>query len=286
MAACCRFGAAVHLKIYPIVYALPIELFLNERNFGAARWGALQGHSHEEPRGIVGRVVAFLNPVRVKFALVSAGTFFALTGTFYVMYGYEFLFETYLYHFVRADNRHNFSLYFYDLYLRYDTPSKLGVALVAFFPQMSALVALGVKFSRDLPFAMLAQTIVFVAFNKVREAPRCGTASVVLMDDLSPPQVCTAQYFLWFLCLLPLVIPTSRMPFRWGWATLVVGWFAAEFHWLGWAYQLEFLGLNSFLQVWAAGVLFFVANIGGLAQLIRHHEFVPTMWRGAVTKLR
>ena len=53
---------------------------------------------------------------RIVFTLVSASTFLFLTGLFYIIYGYEFLYEGYLYHLVRKDNRHNFSVYFYMIY--------------------------------------------------------------------------------------------------------------------------------------------------------------------------
>jgi len=43
--------------------------------------------------------------------------FFLLTGLFYRMYGMEFLHEALLYHASRTDHRHNFSIYFYGIYL-------------------------------------------------------------------------------------------------------------------------------------------------------------------------
>lgn len=41
------------------------------------------------------------------------------------------------------------------------------MGLLAFLPQMAALVAISLSYGRDLPFALFALTMVFVAFNKV-----------------------------------------------------------------------------------------------------------------------
>lgn len=78
----------------------------------------------------------FINRPRLVFALVSAGAFFALTAVAYALYGFEFVYETYLYHLVRKDNRHNFSVYFYHLYLRFELPSAGATSLLAFVPQV------------------------------------------------------------------------------------------------------------------------------------------------------
>lgn len=189
---------------------------------------------------------------RLSFFLVSAGTFFAITGVFYYLYGYEFLYETYLYHVIRKDNRHNFSVYFYHLYLRFEREGSVLAALLAFVPQLSLLLALSLKYSRDIVFCIFVQTYCFVIFNKV----------------------CTAQYFLWYVGLLPLVAPFSALSRKRSLA-LVLAWMASEGHWLLWAYRLEFLGLNTFLQVWLASVAFFAVNLVILQQLTAHHTFRP-----------
>jgi phosphatidylinositol glycan class M len=121
------------------------------------------------------------------------------------------------------------------------------------------LVALALRYARSfLTFCLFAQTFVFVTFNKV----------------------CTVQYFIWYWSLLPLCLPQLRLGLL---RALIyfVAWFGAQVNsflqslappmivadvvaqllWLNFAYQLEFLGENTFLEVWFAGLLFFAVNI-------------------------
>ena len=132
----------------------------------------------------------FVTPRRLGFGALALLTFATITAGCYAAYGWPFLFETYLYHFVRADNRHNFSPYFYDLYLRYDDArTRAGVGLLAMLPQLGTTALVGAAFYRDPPAALLLQTAVFVVWNKV----------------------ITVQYFNWYLALVPLVLPQSRL---------------------------------------------------------------------------
>ena len=57
---------------------------------------------------------------------------------------------------------------------------------------------------------------------------------------LLPTQVVTAQYFVWYFSLLPLVVPHLSWPLPRGLLLSSGVWVAAQLHWLGWAYQLEF----------------------------------------------
>jgi len=115
--------------------------------------------------------------------LVSAGTFLGLTYYFYTVYGYEFLYETYLYHFVRKDNRHNYSVYWYLIYHLYDEQTSNLIAILLFIPQWLLIIMAGFLFYYDIFFATFIQTMVFVTFNKV----------------------VTGQYYLWYVTLSPLV---------------------------------------------------------------------------------
>jgi phosphatidylinositol glycan class M len=75
----------------------------------------------------------FFSRNRLIFTFVSAGVFISLTGVFYALYGYEFLHEGYIYHVTRKDNRHNFSLFFYYIYLSFETLTKVQ-SLLTFLP--------------------------------------------------------------------------------------------------------------------------------------------------------
>lgn len=141
---------------------------------------------------------------RMQFATLAATTFLGLGMVCYTAYGTAFLNETYLYHSRRKDPRHNFSIYFYNTYLKYHLQDSIswyvctctsdhqqqqhhqdmyGSMLkitditqndcrLAFLTQLVSTGAIGFKYAQQLPLCMMLQTMAFVAFNKVK---LCGT---------------------------------------------------------------------------------------------------------------
>ncbi|KAD2393892.1 hypothetical protein E3N88_40869 [Mikania micrantha] len=109
-------------------------------------------------------------------------------------------------------------------------------------------------FAQDFPFCFFVQT---VAFNKV----------------------ITAQYFVWFFCLLPLILPWSKMKLKWEGSFCILLWIGAQNHWLFWGYMLEFKGKQVFLQLWAASLLFFAANTYVMITIILRHTYSPVFKR-------
>ncbi|KAJ2350964.1 GPI mannosyltransferase 1, partial [Coemansia sp. RSA 2618] len=178
------FGLAVHLKIYPIIYALPLLVLLDRAEFGPPAAPKPGSQSKHHPT-FGARVASLLNVHRITFFVVSASVFALLNAAMYVIYGWEFIDETYLYHISRKDHRHNFSMWFLPIYLQFYSPASAAMGLISFLPQMLAVAVLGLAFGKDLYFAVFAQTFAFVAYNKV----------------------CTSQYFMWYICLLPVVWP-------------------------------------------------------------------------------
>ncbi|AAW41613.1 conserved hypothetical protein [Cryptococcus deneoformans JEC21] len=221
---------AVSWKIYPAIYIPAIWKELS------ARWGWFG--------------------MRVwRFGLIVASSFVLINGALWSIWGQPFLDHTYLYHLSRLDHRHNFSPYFYPIYLSFfpsPTASPLPSALLAvirhpltsFLPQISLIITTSLSTS-SLCFAMFLQTALFVAFNKV----------------------CTSQYFTWFLPLLPPVIPQLRLS-RQKTAALVVAWILAQGVWLGSAYLLELRAQSVYIFVWAAGLLVFGVSIYLLGNVV------------------
>ena len=206
----------------------------------------------------------------ILIALISC-LFWSLISFF--LYGNDYLQNAVLYHLLRSDYKHNFSIHFYLNYLTHPCPIDIDASIPActsafnydpsfvasafestlkvttgilfekvifFLPQAVIILGLALLFAEvDLPLCLLLQTMVFVTYNKV----------------------ITAQYFTWYACFLPVTVRAiSRVPFPL--ACSVVGcWFAALLYWLWQAYRLEFLGMNTFENIWIGSILFFMSNI-------------------------
>lgn len=226
---------AVHLKLYPIIY-LP-SIYLSLSNFYSATSFVDLGKR------------LLLNVKGYAFVLISCGSFVVSVAVCYALYGAPYLSEALFYHLYRIDTRHNFSPYFYPLYLAAFEPERTRfIGLCAFVPQCILILWLALMYSDDLPFCWLLTTIGFVSFNKV----------------------CTSQYFIWYISLLPIALRTVEMPTRTA-VSLVALWFTGQGLWLLPAYLFEFKGYNTFLFMWFASLLFLVINVAVMIQLIRHH---------------
>uniref|UniRef100_A0A5B7A639 GPI mannosyltransferase 1 n=1 Tax=Davidia involucrata TaxID=16924 RepID=A0A5B7A639_DAVIN len=261
------YGLVVHLRIYPIIYALPIILVLDRFHFQSGQkptltdWGSSNGKSAQSlrctevtgPYFLVTALTSMFTKQRFTFALISGTVFFFCTGFFFYLYGWEFLHESLLYHLTRTDPRHNFSIYFYHIYLHFEHEFSIFEKLISFLPQIIVQLALIFRFAQDLPFCFFVQTVAFVAFNKV----------------------ITAQYFVWFFCLLPLILPWCNIKLKWEGLSYIFLWMGAQAHWLMWGYLLEFKGKQVFRQLWAASLMFFAANTFVLISIILHHRFSP-----------
>ena len=216
------FGLACHVKIYPIIYAPTILAYLNNAS------GSL-----------FTRTKQCFSKKSLKFFLFSSCVFVALLAVFYKLYGYTFVYEAYLYHIIRKDHRHNFSVYFYPLYLSQGQLSEQVLSLAGFFPQFILVGLLGLRFSHSIYDAVFLQTILFVAFNKV----------------------ITSQYLIWYLCFIPYCMPTLQRFGHQKLVKLISFWGISQIMWLGCAYLLEFKGKSTFMTLWLSSLCFTQSHV-------------------------
>ncbi|KAI0976824.1 glycosyltransferase family 50 protein [Xylaria arbuscula] len=256
-------GLGVHFKIYPFIYAPAIIWWMDDERMVTATVSPTKAEStstdkgelrrkatktnQDAPSTLLERITAFITPARIQLTIISLATFAGLNIVMYAIYGMPFVTHTYLHHVTRIDHRHNFSPYNILLYLTSSTPQThspwaIKIESVAFAPQLllsTVLIPL-VGAKKDLATTMMAQTFAFVAFNKV----------------------CTSQYFLWYMVFLPLYLPNSsllRKPTL-GVAALTL-WVVTQGLWLQQGYNLEFLGLSTFLpNLWLSSLVFFAIN--------------------------
>ena len=246
-------GLAVHFKIYPFIYGISILWFLDDDE----PVGLAKKETKSVPASLIDQAVHFSNKFRLILLTSSLFTFAALNGIMFYLHGMLFLQHTYLHHLTRIDHRHNFSPYNTLLHLASIQSAatsststsgseiisiSMGIERLAFLPQLllSAIFIPLILAKRSLPGAMLVQTFAFVTFNKV----------------------CTSQYFLWYLVLLPFYLPYSSLVHKPSLGFTVAGaWVGSQGLWLYLGWRLEFLGQSTFVPgLWLAGLLFFGVN--------------------------
>lgn len=244
-------GFAVHFKIYPVIYALPLVLGVWER---------------ASQKDFFGRL-ADTAPVVIGCALCFTVAFAVPTYVCYLIYGQQYLDEAFIYHIHREDHRHNFSPYWLLMYLNMGRRNlgvgvDYSVGLFAFLPQLAVLCYASWKLRKNIAHACCVETILFVAFNKV----------------------CTVQYFVWFLPLLAFVFCEPAQPKRLTGATstpkserppllsavaIILMWSLMIPLWVWTAYGLEFEGQNHYGRLWIVSCAFFLATVGLAAWLGR-----------------
>lgn len=229
-------GICIHLRLYPLVFSFPMYLSLGE--YSITKTTSLKD-------GVLSLVP---NRKQVLLTVSCVVSLISLTWLMYWLYGYEFLFETYIYHTIRKDTRHNFSALFYYQYLTANELAFDAVKLICQVFEFIILFALSLTFgsnAKTLPFAMFCQAVVLVAYNSV----------------------ITSQYFVWFLSLLPLVVHNFKIGPKRA-CLLSINWCLAQGFWLYYAYFLEFWSHSIFEYIWLAGIVFICVNVFTLGALI------------------
>lgn len=233
-------GISIHLRIYPLVFSFPMYLSLGIFEKGRVTFKEVLYY------------IILPNKKQLLLVIGCVSTLASLTYYMYFLYGYEFLFETYLYHLFRKDTRHNLSVLFYYSYLSMNQVTFDWLKAILQFMEFILLFVLSLTFgcdSKNLPFGLFCQTVVLVMYNSVL----------------------TSQYFVWFLSLLPIVVHCFDMePFNaFLWAMV---WLITKIFWLIFAYQLEFLSQEVFLIIWMKCLILFGATICVLGQLIKTYK--------------
>jgi phosphatidylinositol glycan class M len=300
------FGIAVHVKMYPMIYAIGIFFLLRKHQHERQDLNLLslgvQGsrvHINSAPTADSTESATCntsslskednwntWNPLtreRISFFGAAALSFSLTTGLAYHWYGDNYLNEAWLYHFYRKDAQHNFSIYFYIYHLGLSPFVETLISRCAFIPQVLVILLVVKKYllfndkklevqlfssddSNSLSLeAPSEQSFLSDGLSQVEEelfakfffVSFCQTFMFVHLN-----KVITSQYFLWYLCLLPLIFPfLYRMRGKEHLKILFL-WLTSQGIWLLMAYLFEYQRIQAALPfVWTASLLFLSVNL-------------------------
>ena len=294
-------GAAIHSKLYPVIYSISYMAYFatSPRNGEKPSTSNIVPKTStfpwKNPKKLlrlaklwIGRL--FFSPKPLVFLFSFLITFAFLTWLAVYIYGDIALQEGLLYHFSRVDHRHNYSMYWYWIYLARarvadaETAKSTATAMASTVgatvsPEFFSLATLG-------RYLLLPQAFL-LAFTSIGMAPHNGKLGLTLFVQtylfVTHNKVITAQYFTWYLCLLPLCnasggfLESSRIVRA---STLLI---VSILLWLGSAYGLEMQGLPFHRIVWLASVLYFFANVNMVGALL---EFMGSDAEKKCSKVR
>ncbi|KAL8434755.1 hypothetical protein ACSSS7_002892 [Eimeria intestinalis] len=234
---CFRYGLSVHVKLYPVIYGIPMLLFLQQ---GEAVSLLLLSIASSACSNAATALAAAATAAAAAACMRPLATFLA-----------DMLLLLLVMLVLLAGGQLGGVAWSAD---RSASAGGVGVAegtarlrLPRFCRGAAAALVgtllLGCYFARrHLEAALCLQTIVFVALNKV----------------------CTSQYFLWWLCLLPFAVAATDMQPKTLMQTTaaLVSFQLANLVWLFFGYQLEFEGKPVYLQLMFSSVLFVATQVG------------------------
>lgn len=257
------FGFIVHFRLYPVIYSGALFFYItfltNKEQIKLKESTEKSNESME--KNFINRIKFMLKKCNffIKFILnnltcknsiiftfISILTFCSLNLFFYLIYKEEFLNEALLYHFIRKDHRHNFSIYNYLIYLTYNSYLAKIVSLISFLPQFLLIGLITLSYSSNINQNLILLTYIFVHFNKV----------------------ITAQYFIWYFSLFPLINNNNLFKER---KNILLGilWLVFELLWNFYANKLEYKGINVFTEMFIVEILFFLINVIIIGHIIK-----------------
>lgn len=230
------YGLSIHIKLYPIIYALSLYFYIVQRK------------PYFKTQTKLWYWIRTLSPNvnHYKFFITALSSLIICSYISFRYYGNEYLEQSIVYHFKRIDLQHNFSIYFY-LFKLFPEHQRI-ISDVAFIVQSSAVLLISLLYCgfdpnkrirlRKLTFSLFASTFVFVSLNKV----------------------CTSQYFTWYLAFVPLILDSVKLSFKQARAITIV-WLLSQANWLLFAYLYEYQGMNVLDLVGGSSILLLITNI-------------------------
>ena len=131
-------------------------------------------------------------------------------------------------------------MFYYLIYLTYDSNLSKMLSYIAFLPQVILILFVTLYLYKHINLCLIILTMIFVAFNKV----------------------ITAQYFIWYLSLLPLIIEKNKLFSTKKFKGIIMFciWLFFEIIWNSYSHFLEYNGENKFLEMWIIDLGFFIIN--------------------------
>ena len=130
------------------------------------------------------------------------------------------------------------------------------MAVLMFVPQWSVVILAGILLHYDLFFCIMVQTWAFVAFNKVM----------------------TAQYFLWYMSLMPFISINNGIIHEKPILGIILYLCQIGFmvFWGYFAFNLEFHSNNYFSEIGIINQVFFCINVLSIVVVSRYHRLTIT----------